>query len=201
MNQNSTNHSPDEIRERASLYTLGALTAAEAIEFEQHLASGCTACGTEVHGFQAVADELVHALPAESPRSFLRTRVLERIAQEADQANWTTLSKDGLSFIRAQRLPWLDMPGLGVEVKLLSTDAERKLNTQLVRMNPGAVVPRHRHGGKEEIFLIEGEALVCGVVMHSGDYCSAEAGSIHESITTQNGCVFISITSIEDEYF
>ncbi len=197
---NTLNHSIDDIRDRASLYALGALDRDDALEFEHHLGGGCETCRDELRGFQAVANELAHALPPESPRGFLRTRVLECIATAADQTHWTSLSKDGLHFARPQRLPWLELPGLGVEMKLLSHDAERAINTQLVRMNPGAVVPKHRHGGEEEIFVLEGDLLVSGVVMHSGDYCRSEIGSLHEGITTQNGCVFISKTSVNDEY-
>ena len=45
----------------------------------------------------------------------------------------------------------------GVHWKVLHRDDDRQ--TVLVRYDPGATVPRHRHRGEEQILVIEGSVL------------------------------------------
>jgi anti-sigma factor ChrR (cupin superfamily) len=66
-------------------------------------------------------------------------------------------------------------------------------------MAPGTVYPAHRHGDLEEIYMLEGDYLVSGILMHAGDYCRAEAGSVHEDSRTLSGCVFIVTASMQDQ--
>jgi anti-sigma factor ChrR (cupin superfamily) len=63
----------------------------------------------------------------------------------------------------------------------------------------GTVYPAHRHAGIEESYLIEGDLLVEGYTLRSGDYCRAEAGSFHGEVRTDKGCKFIAVASLEDE--
>jgi DNA-directed RNA polymerase specialized sigma24 family protein len=39
-----------------------------------------------------------------------------------------------------------------------------------------------------------------GVLMRQGDYCRADAGSLHTGVTTKTGCVFITVASSRDEW-
>lgn len=198
MSHSNDNHSVDLIRERACLYALGALSSDEAEAFEQHIGSGCDACRDELRAFQTVTAELARAVPVVAARPVLRSRVLERIAAEAHHDDWTKISKEGLHFVRPQGLDWTTVPGVGIEVKVLNRDDDRDVNTTLVRMDPGAVIPTHRHLAEEEIYVVQGDLLVGDVLMRAGDYCHAAAGALHRSVTSFGGCVFLSKTSATD---
>jgi ChrR-like protein with cupin domain len=54
-----------------------------------------------------------------------------------------------------------------------------KIVTSLVRMDPGARYPRQCHLAIEELFLFSGDLHVEGQIMHTGDYCLADSGTIH----------------------
>jgi anti-sigma factor ChrR (cupin superfamily) len=184
----------DNLRERAALYALGALTPDEARAFELEL-RGDAECQNELAAFRAVADDLAHAAAPQVPPPALRDRVLARIA--ADET--AVLDQGGIRFVRSDRLGWQAGPLPGLEVKRLSIDAERGRRTTLVRMAPGAVYPAHRHRDVEEIYLLEGEVMMSGVLMRAGDYCRAEADTVHADTRTQTGCVFIVTASVHDQ--
>lgn len=194
-------HTIEEAQEMAAVYALGALQGEERSAFEQHLAEGCATCAEEVAAFGVVVAELAYAMPAQTPRSEVRTRVLERIVVEGMTVNHPKIEKDHFLFVSSQWLDWQPGTAPGVEIKLLSFDQERGYYTTMVRMEPGATLPPHRHADVEESYITEGEVLVSGVLMRTGDYCRADAGSMHTGVTTKTGCTFIAVASIRDEWF
>ena len=196
---NTIEHTLDQVRERASLYALGALSGSEARQFEEHLSNGCSMCADEVRAFAAVTTDLASAAAPQTPRPALRTRVLERIANDAAATESAVIKQSGARFVRSGKLRWRESNAPAVEIKVLSVDKQRGYVTQLVRMEPGAVLRPHRHVDTEESYLLEGDLLVSGVAMHAGDYCRAEAGTLHEGVITRGGCVFIAISSLRDE--
>jgi len=181
-------HSLEESQEQAALYALGALPREEAESFEAHLRSGCDACKRELASFGAVVEELAAATP---PSERVRAAVMRRFATPV-------LEEGGIRFVRAAQVAW--RPALpAVATKSLFRDRGRGYNTQLVRMEAGGTYPPHRHVEAEEIYIIEGDLTVSGVTMHAGDYCRAEADSVHDRITTRDGCVFLVLSSEHDE--
>jgi anti-sigma factor ChrR (cupin superfamily) len=190
-----TKKSATPVSERAALYALGMLSEEEADAFEAELAGGDAQAQSEVDAFRAVVGDLAHAAPPQAPPAALRERVLARLA--ADDA--PAFERDGLSFVRSERLGWQPGSVAGVDVKPLAIDAARHRRTVLVRMAPGTTYPAHRHGDLEEIYLLEGDYLVAGVLMHAGDYCRAEAGTVHETSRTVSGCVLLVTASLRDQ--
>ena len=185
----------DDMRERAALYALGALSPDEAREFEADLAASDQQVRDELAELRAVVDELAYGAPPHAAPAALRERVMARVAEEDAPG----FERDGLSFVRGERVGW--QPGYvpGMEVKLLAADAERRRRTLLVRMAPGTVYPAHRHSDLEEIYMLEGDYVVAGVLMHAGDYCRAETGTVHEATRTLSGCVFMVTASLQDQ--
>ena len=191
-------HSLETTRETAALYALGALSADETRAFEGHLGS-CTACRAETAAFRAVTNDLARAAPPQLPPAALRTRVLERIAEQSTPTRPPVIERAGVRFVRSAQLVWETAAAPAVEVKTLSIDHARGYVTKLVRMAPGASLYPHRHADVEESYVLDGDLLVSGVLMRSGDYCRAEAGSIHTGVTTRSGCLFIAVSSLRDE--
>ena len=85
------------------------------------------------------------------------------------------------------------------EYKLVAYDAERRATTSLVRFAPGMRYPPHRHGGTEEIFVLEGSVLVNGVLLKAGDYCRSEAGTDETGTISHEGAMAIVVSSDFDE--
>ncbi len=191
-------HSVEEGRDRAALYTLGALPEDEACEFEQHLAAGCAVCAAEVEAFTPIVAELGYAARPQQPPASVRSRLIERVAAESAAA--PVIDKEGMRFVRSERLAWKELDGPAVQIKTLFADKQRGYRTILVRMAPGASLLPHRHADIEESYVLEGGLLVSGVLMQAGDYCRAEPGSIHTGVTTTGGCVFIAVCSQHDEF-
>jgi anti-sigma factor ChrR (cupin superfamily) len=88
----------------------------------------------------------------------------------------------------------------GVRVKQLSVDPVQHSVTMLVRMEPGASWPSHRHGGFEQCFVLEGDLEVGGdTVLHAGDFQAMDTGSVHPLQRTPNGCLLLIVSSQHDE--
>lgn len=191
-------HDDETVREQAALYALGALEAEEVRVFERHL-EGCAVCAAEVEGFADVVQDLGHAVGPIPADAELKSKVFDRIAAEDTFRDTATVDANGLRFVRANDLGWTaaDLPG--ISLKPLAVDAEAGRVTQMVRMDRGASYPPHRHGGVEEIYLLEGDLLVSGVLMHAGDYCRAEPQTVHSGIRSPSGCVFIASASRANE--
>ena len=185
-------HSLEEAQEMAALYALGALPEDEARDFEEHLGTACAVCAREVESFNAVVGDLAVGANPEVPGAHVRETIMRRLTAP-------TWEERGIHYVRGGQLDWLPAAAPSVERKPLFSDAGRGYHTQIVRMQPGAKYPRHRHSEVEEIYLIEGDLNLSGVTMHAGDYCRADAGSIHDDIYTQRGCVFLVLSSEQDE--
>jgi anti-sigma factor ChrR (cupin superfamily) len=185
-----------DIRELAALYALGELSADEARAFEARLAAGDEACRSELAAFCSVVDDLAYAANAEPPPPGLRARLLERIVAGEP----AVIDRGGVRFVRSGQFDWQPSLARGIDVKRLYEDAERGRVTMLVRLGPGVSYPAHRHADVEELYLLEGEVFVSGVLMRPGDYCRSEADSVHDRIHTANGCLFIATASLRNQY-
>jgi quercetin dioxygenase-like cupin family protein len=186
----------ERLHEQAALHALEVLPADEARVLETELTADAT-LRDELSTLRSVADDLAYAAPAHPPPPALRARLLARIAA-AEQA---VIDHDGVRFVRSGELDWRPGSGPGFEVKPLFADPSGRRTTTIVRMAPGTTYANHRHADIEELFLLEGDLLVSGVLMRPGDYCRAEADTVHEGIMTPSGCVFIVSASERDELF
>jgi quercetin dioxygenase-like cupin family protein len=182
-------HTLEDSQERAALFALGALPPDEARSFEDHLTEGCEVCARELASFSDVVDELSSVAPAAVPGDHVRAAVLERIAAPVFDTH------PGMRFVRSGQLDWQPGSRPSISVKPLFRDAPRGYKTLLIRLEPNTGFPEHRHGGAEEIYLLEGEVTISGVVMRAGDYCRAEAGTVHDGIFSRTGCLFLVLSS------
>jgi anti-sigma factor ChrR (cupin superfamily) len=87
--------------------------------------------------------------------------------------------------------PW-DERRPGVHWKVLRESGDRK--TVLVRYAPGAVIPRHRHLGDEEIFVIEGSVSDDTGTCAAGDYARRPPGCVHTVRSTAGALVLAIMT-------
>lgn len=106
----------------------------------------------------------------------------------------------GIHLVRPQATAWQAYPRVpGAKLKLLWRDADSGDYTALLHLAPGTTLPSRRHAAVEEMLLVEGSATVGTWEMRPGEYCRAEAGSVHEPIKTEEGCTYFVTGSEHDE--
>jgi quercetin dioxygenase-like cupin family protein len=105
----------------------------------------------------------------------IRRRLLERVA-DADETHLTIAGDAG------EWQPFLD----GVRIKVLREQAG--VLSYLLRMEPGACLPPHRHSRDEECVVIEGSLQVgTRTEFGPGSYHLAHGGALHATISTRSG--------------
>lgn len=87
--------------------------------------------------------------------------------------------------------PW-DQRRPGVHWKVLWCEGDRQ--TALVRYDPGAVVPRHRHLGDEQIFVIEGEVEDDTGIARAGQFAHRPPGCVH-TVKCPRGALVLAVMS------
>lgn len=174
----------DEIRDRATLFSLGLLEPEESRHFEAHLKT-CPACEAEVRACSEVAADLAYSLPESSPRPRVRQEVL-RVAASASVLK------------RARDGTWLS-PFPGIDVKQLFIDPATLNVTSLVRMKPGAVYPSHRHASQEHCYVLEGDLVFSDHTLLAGDYEVSATSTDHSIVTTTQGCLLLIINNQRDQ--
>lgn len=132
-------------------------------------------------------DDIVQALssaqrpdePADEARlARVRSRLLHRIATDTTPRH-TTIPVEVASW-----KPFL--PGIDRKVLHVSGDTM----SYLLRFGPGAVLPAHHHPADEECIVVEGELRIgAELVLRPGGFHMAHAGAMHESSTSDAGCV------------
>jgi quercetin dioxygenase-like cupin family protein len=111
------------------------------------------------------------------PARQIKRRLLERVA-DADDSHLTVAPGEGLW------QPFLD----GVEIKVLHEQAG--VLSYLLRLQPGATVPPHRHRHDEECVVLEGVLRVgTRIELGPGGYHLAHAGALHATLGTETGAV------------
>jgi len=187
----------EKITEQAAMYSLGMLSQSEAQAFEQNLGEGVKAYAEELAGFEAVAGELALSAPERTPPAMVRKRLLMTIASEAETTEIPVVrdSRPAMPHFHNVRLEegkWNRLAE-GVFVKTLFADREKDTVTSLVKLEPGARIPSHRHTGIEQSIVILGDCHVNGDMLMPGDYRRALAGTTDGEITTINGTTYLVI--------
>jgi anti-sigma factor ChrR (cupin superfamily) len=106
-----------------------------------------------------------------------------------------TSLRPGLHVVRRGEGGWSPFHADGVHLRMLYPDPVRQTETALVRMQPGARLPRHRHLTSERLYLLEGDVLFEGRRLEAGDFYSISAGTEHEAASTESGCTFLLLAS------
>jgi hypothetical protein len=186
----SPRHDADH-SDRVLLYALRALPGEETTGAENQIAA-CPECGQELAQLRPIIAAFA-SWPTDvlRPTASLWERITQRIAPEtgaeplrpapghAEEAEWATV-------------------GPGIQCKLLAVDRERDRVSMLVRLAPGTDYPPHRHGGIEELHMLDGELIVDDQTFRPGDYRRAEAGTVDRRVWTITGCTCVLITSVRD---
>lgn len=189
----------ERISEQAALYALGMLSQTEAQNFARCLSEQQEGYAEELAAFAAVVAELGLSAPEQAPPGRVRNQLLFAVASEAVTTEMppvrsTPLPAPQLHSVKFDEGKWKKLAA-GVFVKTLFVNQENETITSLVKLEPGARFPRHRHPGIEESVVILGDCHVNGDVLTPGDYRRADAGTTDGEITTINGTTYLVIAS------
>jgi anti-sigma factor ChrR (cupin superfamily) len=121
-----------------------------------------------------------------SPSPRVREALLARLAAPS---NYTLAADEGR---------WIDAGLPGVRLKILALDRTRDVVTLLLRAEPGARYPAHRHSTPEECYVIRGSVRIEGRLLRAGDFHHADGYSHHGEISTEEGAEVLLIGSAHD---
>jgi len=177
---------PDDVQALALADAIGALDPDERRDLEHRLAALPAGVRDEVARFYDAAVEIAAGSPGEAPSPDVRAALLARIAVPS---NHTVTASDG---------EWVQTPVRGIRMKILAIDRERDRVTMLLRGEPGATYPAHRHTGPEECYVIRGSLVVEGQLLQAGDFHHAEGASAHDALHTDEGVEVLLVAAASD---
>ncbi len=121
-------------------------------------------------------------------------------APAADRTARTILSP-GVVLVHPDSALWQPHAVIaGITVKVLFREPRSGMCTSLVRLAPGAVLPRRRHAASEELLVVSGVAMIGTTEIRAGEYCRAEIDTEQDAIGTTSGCTLFISGSEHDEF-
>src|SRR4029453_15806317 len=164
---------PEDPQALALADAIGALDPDERRDLGVRLASLPAEVRAEVAHLYDAAVEIASTAIGEAPSPHIRAAVIAKIAAPSKR---TVMVSDG---------EWVPTPVPGVRMKILALDKARDRVTMLVRGEPGATYPAHRHTGPEECYVIRGSLVVEGQLLRAGDFHHAEGEGDQGALNTE----------------
>jgi quercetin dioxygenase-like cupin family protein len=186
-----------DTHETAALYSLGLLSPAETDTFELRMAEE-PATAAILQEYAHSAEAIAATVTPHAPPPRLRDRVLG-IAAGPVASPGQPESVEGHGAIRAAEGRWRKSKYEKITHKRLYTDKATGLVTMLVRLEPGAVLPAHRHSRTEQCLILEGDLIHAGHTYGRGDFTWAETGSVDPILTTKNGALLLIVGPPDNE--
>ena len=114
----------------------------------------------------------------------------DRRARMFDRITGSLKGPDGTTTLRSDEGTW--RPFLDkVQIKVLRADVEARNRTVLLKLEPGAELPRHPHSQEEECLVLAGRICFGDFCLEPGDYHLAHAGHEHERLTAPDGALLL----------
>ena len=191
----------EQQQEQASLYALGALTAAEKQDFEAALRTQ-PELRTLVRDLQSTAETMAKSVPQIAPPAELRVRVLRSVGASGPQSLPFTGPEVNPAFFftaASDSSGWKQLPVPGAFIKLLSADRRRGYAVVLGRLDAGVRYPAHSHISPEEIFLLTGDLTIAGRRLGPGDFHHCDSGTEHPVNYSDEGCTLLAVLSLDHD--
>ena len=176
----------DELEALVLADSVGALDPDERVELQARLDSLTPEQRSEVARLYDTATAVALSVPPLEPPAHVRERLLAAARQPSRYTVW------------AADASWMETGLPGIRARVLAVDKKRSVVTLVVRAEPGAVYPSHKHHGPEECFVISGSVVIDGRVLRAGDFHHADEDSDHGEITTTEGAEVLIVGAIED---
>jgi anti-sigma factor ChrR (cupin superfamily) len=165
----STSMKGREQEENAALAALGLLSARELAKSPVEL----------VDQMKEAAALLAETVPAVPPAPSIKSKLMERVS------NFEALKP--LADVRRYDDQWVHSGVPGIDLKTLFKDVKSGRTTMLVRMEPGASLPSHRHGDDEQCLVLKGDVRWGELVYEEGDFVVMANETTHPRIHSVHG--------------
>ncbi|HEX4950796.1 MAG TPA: cupin domain-containing protein [Blastocatellia bacterium] len=188
----------EDFQARAALYALGVLPQLEAQALTDELTVAPDEIRAEVAEMQEVVAQFGLSVDEAAPSADLRARLLTRIANEPQHTK-TVAPSDTPAHVPAH-LDVLAHEGHwnplfdGVACKILFTESTNGYVTSLLKLDPNARLPNHKHKGAEQCLVVGGEFRMNGKLYRPGDFTVALDGSEHLDIHTETGGLLLLVS-------
>jgi anti-sigma factor ChrR (cupin superfamily) len=144
-----------------------------------------------IRAFQEAAALIAESVAPVAPPASLRDRLLNRVS------DYETLKP--IADVRPYDGAWVTAGAPGVDMKVLFRDTALGRTTMLVRMQPGAALPAHRHHDDEQCLVVKGDVRWRDIVYEEGDFVVMGRDSDHPEIHTVKGNLLLIIAG-RNEY-
>jgi anti-sigma factor ChrR (cupin superfamily) len=96
----------------------------------------------------------------------------------------------GSTYIKPSEMEWRPTRFEKVSIKVLYEHAERGEMTCLLKLEPGAYIPFHKHPEIEQSLVLEGSVEDHDGVATAGDYVWRKPGSLHDNRSPGGAVLF-----------
>ena len=166
---------PEELQEAAALAAVGALPPREAMAVPRRA----------IGQMEEASALLAESIEIVAPPAGLRDRLLQRVAA------FEQLKP--VADVRADENTWVRSGIPGVDIKTLFKEPELGRTTYLIRMEPGARLPAHKHGDIEQCLMLEGDIWWGDISYRKGDFMVMGKDSEHPEVYTVGGNLMLLI--------
>lgn len=177
---------PDELEALVLADSVGALDPDERVELQARLDALTPEQRSEVARLYDAGMAVALSVPPLEPPAHVRDRLLAAARKPTRYTVW------------AADAAWIETGLPGIRARVLAVDKARSLVTLVIRAEPGAVYPPHKHHGPEECFVISGSVVIDGRVLRAGDFHHADEDSDHGEITTTEGAEVLVVGAVDD---
>ena len=105
----------------------------------------------------------------------------------------------GSVYVDASKIEWEPTKFPGVACKVLYRDSAGDAFTALFKFEPGARLPRHRHAGIEQSYVLSGSLVDAAGACMAGNFVWRQAGSVHDA-HSPDGCIVLGIFQKANEF-
>lgn len=196
----------EEFNILAALRALDTIDESESRALEEKLQES-PELQSELDAFEAAVGAIAYTAPPVPVSPNLKHRLFQRIAELSPTPTEEVNSQPVIPvaenntpsvIVRSQNVKWRKYTVSGISFANLYVDREKREHTCLMRLEAGVEFPLHRHGGVEEVFMLEGDLEVEGEICYPGDYIRSFPNSIHGPVS-HNGCLLLVKSSLDNE--
>lgn len=106
----------------------------------------------------------------------------------------------GSTYIKPSQIDWKPTRFDKISIKVLYEDRDKGEMTCLLKLEPGAYVPFHKHPAIEQTFVLEGSIEDHDGVATAGDYIWRKPGSLHDN-HSPGGAVVLAVYRKPNLYY
>jgi quercetin dioxygenase-like cupin family protein len=106
----------------------------------------------------------------------------------------------GSVYVDPELLPWVPSQFPKISMKVLYRNDDEGEMTVLLKWEPGAVLPFHRHPEIEQSYVLEGSFYDHDGICRAGQYVWRKPGSMHET-KSDEGCILLAVYRKPNVFF